>query len=165
MQIIVKRAVAFVLAASVLCLVAVATPGAGRLFNYVFTAEAVGGSVQVERNNRSVPWEIALHTTGDTDVVTQVATLAPGGYTGWHNHPGPQILSVTEGTATIYHGDDPSCTGIVLGTGESHIDDGTVVRNMRNEGTVNLTVYATYLVPHGAGTPRIDQPAPGNCAF
>ncbi len=160
-----KRVVSPVLAALALSAIAVATPGAGRLFNYVFSAETAGGSVQVERNDHVAHWEIALHTTGDTDVITQVATLAPGGYTGWHNHPGPQILSVTEGTATIYHGQDPSCSGIVLGTGESHIDDGTIVRNMRNEGNVNLTVYATYLVPHGSATSRIDQPAPGNCPF
>jgi mannose-6-phosphate isomerase-like protein (cupin superfamily) len=145
--------------------VAFATPGAGRLFNFVFSAAVVGGNVQVERDVPTAQWEIALHTTGKTDVITQVAILAPGGYTGWHNHPGPQVLSVTDGTATIYHGDDPTCTGQVIATGGAHIDDGSVVRNMRNEGTTNLTVYATYLVPHGTLSPRIDQPAPGNCPF
>ncbi len=154
------------LAALVACIsiAALATPGFGVLSNFVFSAAVLGGNVQLERNDRASHWEVALHTTGDTDVITQVVTLAPGGYTGWHTHPGPQFLSVYSGTGKLYHGADPTCTGEVIAAGHSHIDDGSEVRNFRNEGTTNVVVYNTYLVPHGAAQ-RIDAPAPGNCPF
>jgi mannose-6-phosphate isomerase-like protein (cupin superfamily) len=154
------------LGAVVLCIsiIALATPGSGALSNFVFSAAVLGGKVQLERNDRASQWEVALHTTGETDVITQVVTLAPGGFTGWHTHPGPQILSVNAGTGTLYHGDDPTCTGEVIAAGHSHIDDGSEVRNFRNEGTTNVVVYNTYLAPHGAAQ-RIDAPAPGNCPF
>jgi mannose-6-phosphate isomerase-like protein (cupin superfamily) len=145
--------------------VALATPGAGVLSNFVFAGTVIGPSIQIERTDINAQWEVALHTTGKTDVITQVATLAPGGYSGWHTHPGPQILTVTQGTATLYHGDDPTCTGEVIQAGQTHVDDGSVVRNFRNEGTTNVTVYNTYFVPHGSPQ-RIDvSPAPGNCPF
>jgi quercetin dioxygenase-like cupin family protein len=143
---------------------ALATPGFGALSNFVFSAAVLGGKVHLERNDHIAHWEVALHTTGETDVITQVVTLAPGGYTGWHTHTGPQLLSVTAGTGTLYSGDDPTCTGEVIAAGQSHIDDGSVVRNFRNEGTANVVVYNTYLVPHGAPQ-RIDAPASGNCPF
>ena len=31
--------------------------------------------------------------------------------TGWHTHPGPSLVIVTQGTVTEYDGDDPNCGG------------------------------------------------------
>jgi hypothetical protein len=39
-----------------------------------------------------------------------------------------------------------------------------MVHIARNEGAVEATTVATYFAPKGAAT-RIDEPAPGNCAF
>jgi len=35
--------------------------------------------------------------------------IDPGGTTGWHSHPGPAFVVVTEGTFTLYDGDDREC--------------------------------------------------------
>jgi quercetin dioxygenase-like cupin family protein len=100
------------------------------------------------------------------DVVDQVVTIAAGGHTGWHSHPGMAIVVVKSGTLTIYYGDDPSCTPHITTAGQVFLDQGYGdVHIGRNEGTTTLELSVTYLdVPIG-GAFRIDKPAPGNCAF
>ena len=51
-----------------------------------------------------------LFTKDPTDTVVTTTTITPGGSTGWHSHPGPAFIVVTQGTLTIYDGDDPACT-------------------------------------------------------
>ena len=101
-----------------------------------------------------------------TDTVVTTTTIAPGGSTGWHSHPGPAFIVVTQGTLTVYDGNDPACTPHVYGPGTGFLDPGFGhVHIARNEGTTPVTVVQTYLnVPPG-GSPRIDAPAPGNCPF
>jgi quercetin dioxygenase-like cupin family protein len=36
-----------------------------------------------------------------SEVVAQQITLAPGGHTGWHTHPGPAVLVVKSGAMTL----------------------------------------------------------------
>ena len=100
------------------------------------------------------------------DVVVQNISIAAGGYTGWHTHPGQAVVVVKSGTLTIYHGDDRTCTPHVFTAGQVFIDAGYGdVHIGRNEGTTTLELATTYLdVPVG-GAFRIDMPAPGNCPF
>jgi uncharacterized RmlC-like cupin family protein len=100
------------------------------------------------------------------DVVVQRVTVAPGGQTGWHTHPGMAIVVVMSGTLTIYHGDDRTCTPENTPAGRVFFDQGYGhVHIGRNEGTTTLELSVTYLdVPIG-GAFRIDAPAPGNCSF
>jgi quercetin dioxygenase-like cupin family protein len=100
------------------------------------------------------------------DVVVQNVTIAAGGYTGWHTHPGMAVVVVKSGTLTIYHGDDRTCTPHVFTAGQVFIDQGYgSVHIGRNEGATPLELWTTYLdVPVG-GAFRIDMPAPGNCPF
>jgi quercetin dioxygenase-like cupin family protein len=58
------------------------------------------------------------------DTIVQQITGQPGGFTGWHSHPGPAFVTVAQGTFTYYAGDDASCTGIPYGPGESFVDPG-----------------------------------------
>ena len=101
-----------------------------------------------------------------TDVVVLTTTINPGGSTGWHSHPGPAFIVVIRGTLTVYDGNDPACTPHRYGPGTGFLDPGFGhVHIARNEGTTPVTVVQTYLnVPPG-GSPRIDEPAPGNCPF
>jgi quercetin dioxygenase-like cupin family protein len=101
-----------------------------------------------------------------TDTVVLQQTIDPGGSTGWHSHPGPAYIVVTQGTLTLYDGYDPTCTPHTYGPGAGFLDPGLGhVHNARNEGTTRATAIATYLnVPPG-GSPRTDAPAPGNCPF
>lgn len=98
------------------------------------------------------------------DAVTQLITIAPGGHTGWHTHPGPAVAIVKSGTLTIYEGDDKSCEGRDYTAGQVYLDRGYGhVHIGRNEGDTALEIYVTYLdVPLGGGV-RIDADDPGNC--
>lgn len=137
-----------------------ATPGSGVLFNSIARATLEPFETESKTND----WKVEIETTGLSDIVTQTITLAPDGSSGWHSHPGPAIVSVKSGTVTFYMGDDPSCTPHVFSTDTGFVEPGGMVHIARNEGSENLTLNVTYIVPHGAPQ-RIDQPSPGNCAF
>jgi quercetin dioxygenase-like cupin family protein len=137
---------------------ALATPRAGLLFNNLSTAT----SQPLASGSQNGGWQIQLQTNGPTDVITQTIGFLPGGSSGWHSHPGPAIVSVAAGAATLYHGNDPSCTPHVFAAGTGFVETGGDVHIVRNEGADALTLNVTYLVPKGAA-PRIDQPNPGNC--
>jgi quercetin dioxygenase-like cupin family protein len=85
-------------------------------------------------------------------------SIAPGGHTGWHSHPGPVFVMITAGTMTKEEADGsiaeyPAGTGFVEGVGHPHI--------ARNEGTVDLVLDAFFLTPLSAGNViRNDEPAP-----
>lgn len=46
-----------------------------------------------------------MHDAADT--IVQQATVQPGGFTGWHSHPGPAVAVVQQGTLTYYDSEDP----------------------------------------------------------
>jgi hypothetical protein len=129
-----------------------ATPGAGASA----TTLARGLAVDKVKTRGNQPY----------DVVVQQITIAPGGHTGWHTHPGNAIAVVTSGTLTIYHADDPSCTGHDFAAGQVYLDRGYGhVHIGRNETATPLQLVVTYLdVPIG-GAVRIDTADPGNCPF
>ena len=142
--------------------IALATPGAGVLSNVV--SRATFGPFHVESEDESAGFDVELKSKGLSDVVTQTVVLAPGGFSGWHSHPGHAILSVQSGTLTFYEANDPSCTPHVFPAGTGFVEPGGDVHIARNEGTENLTLNVTYILPHNAPQ-RIDQPRPGNCVF
>ena len=78
-------------------------------------------------------------------------------------------MIVTQGSVTVYDGDDPACTPHVYTAGtpsNAFIDPGDGhVHIIRDEsGTVAKTV-AVQFVPAGTTTRRQDAPDPGNCPF
>src|SRR5262245_45005588 len=112
--------------------------------------------------------ELALVQVDDAaDTIFQQITVQPGGFTGWHSHPGPASVTVAQATFTYYEGDDESCTGIPYGPGQSFVDPGQGhVHSARNEGSVPVSLYVIYFdVPPGVTSPFIAAPNPGNCAF
>src|SRR2546430_4086900 len=101
-----------------------------------------------------------------TDTVVTTTTIAPGGSTGWHSHPGPAFIVVTQVTLTVYDGDDPACTPHTYTPGTGFLDPGLGhVHIARNDGTTPVTVVEAYLNVPPAGSQRLDAPAPGNCPF
>lgn len=110
-------------------------------------------------------WLSLQKTKGPSDLFVQNNVWIPGGYTGWHTHPGHSLIIVTAGAISAYDGDDPSCTPTVYTAGMGFVDaGGDHVHNLRNEGTVEARTVAVQLIP-AAATRRIDVPAPGNCPF
>jgi quercetin dioxygenase-like cupin family protein len=137
-----------------------ATPGVG-----VTNIPIAGGNLPpTDVHIKTGDWKLNLRTKGDSDVSVVESRLAPGGTFGWHSHPGPSLSIVKAGTLTFYRGDDPTCTPQVYQTGDVLIDPGNAVHVGRNQGSVELVLIVTRVVPHGAAT-RIDEPDPGNCAF
>jgi hypothetical protein len=111
-------------------------------------------------------WKIELEAQQPIDVATQVVTFQPGGYSGWHTHPGPVLFTVRTGTLTVYEGNDPACTPLLFPAGTGAVEAGTNshVHMVRNETASAAEALVTYLVP--VGTPlRADRPNPGNCPF
>jgi len=137
-----------------------ATPPAG----VTSTVFAVGTFDKIEAKTLSSNWQARIDTKGATDVYILENRMAPGGTIGWHSHPGPSIVVVKSGALTIYRGDDPTCTPEVIEAGSGFVDDGGDIHVVRNEGSVDVVVYVTSIIPKGA-VRRIDEPSPGNCPF
>ena len=79
---------------------------------------------------------IRVNMRGGTQVTTTHVSVAPGGHTAWHYHPGPHVVAVTSGPVTVYETD---CT--VRGTfesGQGFFDPGSVterrVHTLHNPG-------------------------------
>jgi quercetin dioxygenase-like cupin family protein len=128
---------------------------------------SLGRFGEIDVKNETDKHELELKTKGDSDAYVVRNTVLPGGQSGWHYHPGPSLVTVKEGTATFYDGDDPTCTPHVYTAGTGVIDDAldaSHVHLLRNEGSVNLVTVTVQIVPAGAPR-RIDAPDPGNCNF
>lgn len=110
-------------------------------------------------------FNVKIKARDPSDVYVVRNRVPPGGHSGWHTHPGPSIVSVKSGTATVYDGDDPSCAGVTYPAGTGFIDEGgDHVHMVRNEGAVELEVIAFQIVPAGSER-RVDAPDPGFCPF
>ena len=140
--------------------VTIATPAS------LVTNTAIGAGTLAESNLniKTGDWKMDLRTKGASSVSVTESRVGPGGNFGWHSHPGPSFSVVKSGTLTFYRGDDPTCTPTVYHTGDVLIDPGGTVHIGRNEGSVDLVLIVTRIVPAGAAT-RIDEPNPGNCPF
>jgi hypothetical protein len=131
-------------------------------FNSVVVARGNLGTFHVQ--SKADGYDVELKSHDNTDIVVASVSIAPGGSSGWHKHPGPVMVVVKSGTVTFYNGDDPTCAAHPHPAGTSFIESGGDVGMARNEGTDPASVVATYFVPAGS-PPRIDAPSPGNCAF
>ena len=98
------------------------------------------------------------------DTAYQQLTIPPGGYTGWHTHPGPTFVAVAQGEGTLYHGMS-GCPSFKYAVGAGFMQPPTEVHNMRNEGTTPLVLWAFYALPPGTTNAaiRVDQPQPAEC--
>ena len=135
--------------------VAYATPPAGVVSAPVLARGLLGEELKLKIKKKE-----------RTDVVVQQITLAPGGHTGWHTHPGAVVVVIKSGTMKFYSADDRTCTAIEYGPGAAFVDEGHGhVHIARNEGSTNLEFYATYFEVPPGGLFRLDVPTPGNCPF
>jgi quercetin dioxygenase-like cupin family protein len=143
---------------------AVATPSQGFASDVTrayFDNIRVLGSTDVESEEAMV--EIVVKRPSDIYVVNN--TVKAGGYSGWHTHPGPSVVLVKSGTATVYDGDDPTCTPVRYPAGTGFIDaGGGHVHMVRNEGTEQLVTVAFQIIRAGDNR-RISVADPGYCPF
>jgi quercetin dioxygenase-like cupin family protein len=100
---------------------------------------------------------------GDTEYVVREVTIAPGGATGWHYHPGSVFGLVERGTLTHYR-DDCSVDGVYR-RGEAITEESGpgYVHIGRNLGREPLVLEVLYVNPAGSAL-AVDAPNPG-CPF
>jgi quercetin dioxygenase-like cupin family protein len=144
-----------------------ATPS-NALFSSSTIARAQLDELDIKSQMDSDVWKMMLKTKGLSDLYVQQNVFKPGATSGWHTHPGPSLITVTQGTVTVYEGDDPTCTpheysASSQGTGFVDIGGGAV-HVIRNEGTIDAQTIVVQLIPAGAAR-RIDAPDPGTCPF
>ena len=165
-----------------------ATPGSGAVSSYVargpVTQSVVigvprsatatktvrfraGGKVMTKRVKFTYQTVTPMMTCGAStacDTAYQQLTIAPGGFTGWHTHPGPTFVAVAQGEGTLYHG-TAGCPSHKYGVGAGFMQPETEIHNMRNEGSAPLVLWAFYALPPGTSNAaiRIDQPQPAAC--
>jgi hypothetical protein len=144
-----------------------ATPTSGISFTPV--ARATLPEFDVKRKDKTLDWRLGLEADQSIDVATQIVTFQPGGFSGWHTHPGPVFFTVRTGTLTVYEGEDPSCAPVSFPAGTGAVEAGASTHShmVRNETSDVAEAVVTYMVP--VGTPqnqlRTDLPNPGNCPF
>lgn len=149
--------------------VAVATPPEGIVpppETMVLARGSFADQTDLKLKIKSGQGQEVINVNNAQETVVQKITIAPGGHTGWHSHPGPVVVVIAQGTISFYDGEDATCTPRVYTAGQVFVDSGQGhVHIARNEGLENLVLLATYFDVPPAGAFRIDAPAPGNCPF
>ncbi len=90
--------------------------------------------------------KIKFQTKEPTDVLVQKIVTDPGGFSGWHHHPGMVIVAVQSGELTVW---DPDCIQKTYGPGSPH---GSVWTESADEpvqvtSTAGATSYAIFVAP------------------
>ena len=105
------------------------------------------------------PIEFEAEAKPAIDLVVRRHDYLPDSTTGWHSHPGPVFITVTQGELTYYEYDDPTCTPHVVSAGHGFVDNGQghIVRNESGQPAQDVSVITA---PVG-GTFRGELAAPG----
>jgi hypothetical protein len=117
------------------------------------------------------PIEFDVKAKSPVDVVVRKHDYLVGSHTGWHTHPGPVLITVTQGTLTYYLYDDPTCTAHVVSADpavsptNAFVDDGRghMVRNESGQPAQDISVIIAPTFP-AAFRGELDAPNP-NCGF
>ena len=129
---------------------ALASPGSG-VTPTTYSTTTLSESVEGNHDR------IKFQTKDPTVVRVQKLEFAPGGYTGFHHHPGIVIVSVASGSLNLIDGSDcsvePKAAGTVFVETSDHAHNA-----IAPNGAV---VYVTYITP--ATDPpvfRVEEPVP-----
>lgn len=117
------------------------------------------------RSVKGSPIEFDVKAKSTVDVVVRRHDYAVGSHTGWHSHPGPVFITVTEGELTYYLYDDPTCTPHMVTKGQGFVDDGRghMVRNESGQPAQDMSVIIAPPAP-ALFRGELDAPNP-NCGF
>lgn len=99
--------------------------------------------------DETVHWNsdrVKFQTKDPTDVRVQRNVIAPGGFSGWHHHPGIAIVAVESGAVIVTHSD---CSSETYGPG---LPNGAVFSEggddpMQASSTTGATVYVMFIAP------------------
>jgi quercetin dioxygenase-like cupin family protein len=124
---------------------------------------AVPSSAYATPGSGATAKEISKTTIGGKDYVVKEITLAPGGSTGWHFHPGMVYGLVKKGTLT--HNDSDCSVDGVYKAGSTIVErsGSGYVHIGRNLGKTPVVLDVLYIDPAGSELAK-DAPNPG-CDF
>jgi Pentapeptide repeats (8 copies) len=99
----------------------------------------------------------SAHSSGPIDIIVRQHDYAPHSTTGWHTHPGPIFITVTQGELTFYELEDP-CTPHVVTAGHGFVDTGHghVVLDQTDQPAQDISVITAPV--GGAFRTNIDPP-------
>jgi quercetin dioxygenase-like cupin family protein len=112
--------------------VAIATPGTGFKERTVVARGTLAPHFKIKLRDSSLPG----------DVVIQKFVLAPGGQSGWHQHPGPAIVTIKSGELTL---DQNDCASATYLAGQVAVEPTGTNHRVRNAGTMDLEFWVTFL--------------------
>jgi hypothetical protein len=114
--------------------------------------------------NSACARQFAANAKSPLDIVVRKHEYAPRSSTGWHTHPGPVFITVTQGQLTFYEYDDPTCTPHVVSAGQGYVDSGHGHIG-RNETELPAQDVSVIIAPvAGAFRGELDAPGP-HCNF
>jgi quercetin dioxygenase-like cupin family protein len=98
-----------------------------------------------ERIKVGAEWAVALEDNGQSEMYFQDLVIGPGGYTGWHSHPGLLLITMKEGSIDFYNKD---CVKTTYVAGQS-FSEGADPHAAVNTGSVNARLLVAYVVKSG----------------
>ena len=106
---------------------------------------------------------IKLQTNRHSLVRVQKVVIGPGGYSGWHHHPGIVIVTVESGAVTFTQADCSSKTyGPGLPAGAVFVEASDSPGQASSVG--GATLYATFVVPQtNPAVFRVEDDPPPHC--
>ncbi len=144
---------------------AFATPGNGFMPSPIVNGH-FGTLNENTANGKTGKWGMILKTLDSTDIGADRLTTQPQGYSGWHSHPAPVHVTVTQGTIEWYGWS--LCAAHVYTAGQSFIEPANRAHNVRNPAAPGGQVaeyVAIVIKPAGFVGPafRIDADEPSSC--
>ena len=150
-----------------ICAPALATPASGftaaQQWKGVYPRFTLNTSSD-RKSDKDDKWDVKLMTKDTSDIYVTRNSIAVGGQSGWHSHPGPSLITVTVGTIRVYESTDPTCSPTSYHAGQGFVDYGDHAHLIRNESGAAAETVAVQFLEAGA-TRRIDEPKPTNCSF
>ena len=124
-------------------------------------------STKTQRQNLatvSVTQGGVIDVVDGTVVVADAVTVPPGGTSGWHTHPAPEIVLVKSGQLTFYRSDRPGCLAGKFSAGEAFVGPpGGVPQLATNEGDKPAELVVVFYGIAQGGPVRHDIPVPSGC--
>jgi quercetin dioxygenase-like cupin family protein len=132
-----------VLVIGTLAAVALASPGSGFVGQTPLVTAKFNQTLHLNSDR------VKFQTKDATDVQVRQFVIAPGGFSGWHHHPGMVIVAVASGAVTVTESDCSSETyGPGLPNGAVFVEGGDEPMQAANASAlVGATVYATFVAP------------------
>ncbi|MBW3575394.1 MAG: hypothetical protein KY450_11070 [Actinobacteria bacterium] len=121
-------------------------------------------------SDRKVALQDSIHINmrRGTEVTTTRISVAPGGHTTWHHHPGPHVVSVTAGKVKVFETDCTVRGGGAFEAGQGFFDPGSArprhIHTLHNPGTeVAHVVITDFREPGEALTVPADREPTSVC--